>query len=266
MGHLPRISPRSPISPAHDLAVAHSSSARRSVWLSGTVAQMSNAFGVQLAEYGHPDGGSYRGRTGPIMIPEDLDGIVVGVFGLENRPQAKPHFRTRGPHLASLAQEAAATGLSRFTPPQIARLYDFPANLDGTGQCIAIIELGGGFNTSDLTTYFSSLGIKPQPSVTSVSIDNGQISHRQRRWARRRGDARHRSRRGHRAESQDRRLFRAEYHRKGFSTPSPTPSTIPSTNRRSSRSVGAAPSRPGPPRPCSSSTRRSRPRPRLASP
>jgi kumamolisin len=158
---------------AHGLAVAHSSPARRSVWLSGTVAQMSNAFGVQLAEYGHPDGGSFRGRTGPIMIPEELDGIVVGVFGLENRPQAKPHFRTRGPHLASLAQEATATGLSQFTPPQIARLYDFPTNLDGTGQCIAIIELGGGFNTSDLATYFSSLGIKPQPSVTSVSIDNG---------------------------------------------------------------------------------------------
>ena len=31
----------------------------------------------------------------PILIPADLEGIVVGVFGLDNRPQAQPHFRIR---------------------------------------------------------------------------------------------------------------------------------------------------------------------------
>ena len=69
----------------------------------------------------------------------------------------------------------AAAGLGQFTPLQIAQLYDFPANLDGTGECIAIIELSGGFNTSDLNAYFSSLGLTA-PSVTSVSVDKGSNS------------------------------------------------------------------------------------------
>jgi subtilase family serine protease len=56
-----------------------------------------------------------------------------------------------------------------MTPPQVAELYNFPSNLDGRGQCIAIIELGGGFRANDLTAYFKSLGIK-KPTVTAVSI------------------------------------------------------------------------------------------------
>ena len=35
------------------------------------------------------------------MIPADLEGIVVGVFGLDNRPQARPHFRVRRPRAAN---------------------------------------------------------------------------------------------------------------------------------------------------------------------
>ena len=35
-----------------------------------------------------------------IHIPTDLLGIVVGVFGLDNRPQAQPRFRVRRPKAA----------------------------------------------------------------------------------------------------------------------------------------------------------------------
>jgi kumamolisin len=154
---------------AHTLTVTRQSQARRSVWLGGTVSQMSAAFGVQLDEYAHPEGGSFRGRTGPITIPAELDGIVVGVFGLDNRPQAHPHFRVRK---AQVGEVAKAVGLSQFTPLQVAQLYSFPQGVDGTGQCIGIIELGGGFTTRDLKTYFSGLGVKT-PSVTSVAIDGG---------------------------------------------------------------------------------------------
>jgi hypothetical protein len=48
---------------------------------------------------------------------------------------------------------ARAPGAS-FTPPQLATLYDFPSGVDGTGQCIAIIELGGGFRPADISAYF----------------------------------------------------------------------------------------------------------------
>src|SRR5713226_1021112 len=49
------------------------------------------AFGVKLSRCEHQSE-TYRARTGPISIPSDLDGIIEGVFGLDNRPQAKPHF------------------------------------------------------------------------------------------------------------------------------------------------------------------------------
>ena len=111
---------------AHHLAVVETSEARRSVWLAGTVAHMSAAFGVTLEEYDHPGGGTFRGRTGSILIPADLQGIVVGVFGLDNRPQAQASFPD--PHSQSRQQpQAAATANTQFTPLQIAQLYDFPA-------------------------------------------------------------------------------------------------------------------------------------------
>src|ERR1700730_12789220 len=80
----------------HGLAVVDEHAGRRHVVLSGTVAQFNNAFGVELEQFEHP-GGSYRGRTGAIQLPAELDGVVEGVFGLDNRPQARPHFRSRGP-------------------------------------------------------------------------------------------------------------------------------------------------------------------------
>ena len=55
---------------------------------------------------------------------------------------------------------------------QVAQAYNFPASTDGTGHTIAIIELGGGFGTGDLHTYFSGLGIAA-PSVTAVGVDGG---------------------------------------------------------------------------------------------
>src|ERR1039458_1330655 len=52
----------------YGLSVAEESAVRRSVVLSGTVAQLSRAFGVTLRRYRHPKG-IFRGRTGPIYLP-----------------------------------------------------------------------------------------------------------------------------------------------------------------------------------------------------
>ncbi len=153
------------------LSVVEASSARHSVVLAGTVAKVSAAFGVTLAQYSHPDGGTFRGRQGPIYIPADLSGIVQGVFGLDDRPAASPHMR-RLDELDGNQGVAAAPRVS-FTPPQIAQLYDFPSGVNGQGQCVAIIELGGGYRTADLQAYFQQLHV-PQPNVVAVSVDHGR--------------------------------------------------------------------------------------------
>jgi kumamolisin len=153
----------------HNLEVVESSAARHSVVLAGRAADMQAAFGVQLQQYEHPLG-RYRGRTGHVHVPRDLDRIVTGVFGLDDRPQAQPRFRS--------AEQARVTDPRRlpagtFTPPQVAQLYNFPEG-DGRGQCIGLIELGGGFLANDLSTYFAQLGISSPPQVIAVSVDGGQ--------------------------------------------------------------------------------------------
>jgi kumamolisin len=149
------------------LAVVQVDAGRRSVVLAGDVATMSKAFDVTLAEYEH-DNGSYRGRTGTISVPADLDGIVQGVFGLDDRPHAQPHFQR---HVA--ARSVRSVAAKAFTPPELARLYDFPTGADGSGQCIGIIELGGGYKPSDLKTYFKSLGLAV-PKVKAVLVDHAR--------------------------------------------------------------------------------------------
>lgn len=152
---------------AHNLTVVQVSPARRTVVLAGTLAQLAAAFGVETALYEH-EGHTYRGRSGAVSVPEDLNGIVLGVFGFDTRRQARPHMR-RKQALASQSRQAAPA----YTPVQVASLYNFPPGTDGSGQCIGILEFGGGYTQSDLQTYFSNLGIA-EPSVTAVSVDGAQ--------------------------------------------------------------------------------------------
>jgi len=138
----------------------------RRVTLVGSVAALSAAFGAELSRVTSPAPGgrgqvTHRYRVGGLQIPAELDGIVEAVLGLDDRPQAQYHYRRHD-------QRAAAA--TSYTPPQVAGIYQFPANTDGTGQTIGIIELGGGFQTSDLDTYFSGLGL-PVPSVTAQGVD-----------------------------------------------------------------------------------------------
>ena len=151
------------------LTVGEVSAERRTVKLEGSAANMARAFEVQLDRYEH-EGHPYRARTGVIRLPADLAPSVEAVLGLDDRPQAKPHFRVRG----APSRKASAAGVS-YTPRQVAQLYQFPLDVDGTGQTVGIIELGGGYKAADLKTYFSSLGIK-QPTVISVSVDKGTNS------------------------------------------------------------------------------------------
>src|SRR5579871_1961182 len=153
------------------LAMRNVNLGARTVTLAGTCRNFANAFQVKLERY-HYRGGSYRGRTGAVNIPQELHGIVMSVHGLDNRPQAKAHFRLAGAN----ARAAAAAAATSYTPLQIAKAYSFPNAGNGSGQTIGIIELGGGYNQSDLTTYFNNLQISPVPTVVAISVDGATNS------------------------------------------------------------------------------------------
>jgi len=156
----------------HHLAVSNIDKARRSVMLTGSLQEFEAAFQVKLDCYEDENGRSFRGRKGQIKIPQELEGIVEGVFGLDDRPTARPMFQiaTTDGQLKS-----RAAGSTSYAPNEVAKIYGFPANVNGKGQCIAIIELGGGYRASDLKTYFSRLNI-PNPSVSAVSVDGAKNS------------------------------------------------------------------------------------------
>ena len=136
-------------------------SARRTVQLTGSVTAFEKAFGTTL-EQKSTKHGALRVREGALTIPEGLQGHVTAVLGLDNRPQAQPHYRVAIPHAKNVS----------YTPVGVAGLYNFPTT-GGAGQTIGLIELGGGYEEADVETYFRSLGQNP-PLISPVSVDKGK--------------------------------------------------------------------------------------------
>lgn len=59
---------------------------------------------------------------------------------------------------------------SMYSVPDVTKIYNFPAGLDGAGQTIGIVELAGGYLDSDLAGYFQSLNLK-KPNVFPVAVN-----------------------------------------------------------------------------------------------
>lgn len=151
----------------HGLEVTAVSEARRAMTLRGTVDAVAKAFDAkELGLYKLSDGIAYRSRSGSLSVPGGLADVITGVFGIDERPQAKPHLRFHS---------AAHAAPRSYTPDQVAAAYNFPSGVNGAGEAVAIIELGGGFTQKELDQYFSGLGITPPP-VIAVEIGQGTNS------------------------------------------------------------------------------------------
>jgi kumamolisin len=151
----------------HNLMVVHRSAAERSIVLEGKLGDLLSLFPADVQVYHHANG-TYRGRQGEIQIPKALEGIVTGVFGFDTRPK----------HRYSLGYRAAAGpgGADGVPSTDFAKRYKFPQTyegqaLNGAGQTIAIVELGGGFRSSDLKVFFHEIGVT-RPSVSAISVDH----------------------------------------------------------------------------------------------
>jgi kumamolisin len=153
---------------AHGLKVEETSAARRTVRLSGTVEQMSQAFAVELNHYQTPKE-TYRGREGSVHIPENLADVIESVHGLDNRPMAQPLFR------AAATDVTSPQTITPLTPPAVAKLYDFPA-VSASGQTIGILEFGGGFKIADIQNYFNNVVHVPVPTIVTVGVDGATNS------------------------------------------------------------------------------------------
>jgi kumamolisin len=145
---------------AHALEIVERDPARRLVRLRGTIGALQSAFETRLHRY-QANGRSFRARTGPLTAPSDVAAVVEAVLGLDQRPVATPKN-------VRLADPDASSG---FLPNAVAKLYEFPPG-DGAGECIAIIELGGGFNAADTQAAFQAMTLAP-PTVVAVPVAGG---------------------------------------------------------------------------------------------
>jgi kumamolisin len=141
---------------AHNLQETGCQPHRRVLHLRGTPAELQRAFNVHLVHHQLAEGGpAVLACTGAPTLPDG----AIAVLGLDRRPIARSYVRkpyTQPSHT--------------YTPIRLGELYAFPTGADGTGQTVAVVELGGGYRTDDLQTYFTSLGLTTMPSVTAVSV------------------------------------------------------------------------------------------------
>jgi kumamolisin len=147
---------------AQGLEILDRNAARRSIVVSGTVAQVNAAFGVTLNTYRHqvrrspldaePLTETFRGYDGFISVPEDVADVIIGAFGLDNRRITK-----------RAAGDPPGTGL--LTVDEVRTLYDFPPNL-AAGQTVAIFS-EAGYLPSDISDNFAG----SPPVVIDVPVD-----------------------------------------------------------------------------------------------
>jgi kumamolisin len=142
----------------HDFSIARMDAGARTITLAGPLDSLAKAFGAEM-ELRQVGERVIRTRQGSLRVPESLFEKVVAVLGFDERPVAAT-YRQRA--------DARADSIS-FTPVQVAEAYQFPAN-KGKNQTIALIELDGGFRTSDLSAYWKQLGLN-NVAITAVGVD-----------------------------------------------------------------------------------------------
>jgi kumamolisin len=161
---------------SNGLTVLEAHAGRRSVIFNGTVAQMNATFGVELLRYdasGPPPSRhtrwseaastqTYRGHSGAISLPQDVADLVEMVAGLDNR-------RTGGRNMTWTDDDPPSIG--PLTVPKVTTAYDFPNN-SAAGQMIGIVSIEGGYDPSDVSTYFSGLN-RSVPTIIPRSVNGG---------------------------------------------------------------------------------------------
>ena len=139
------------------LKVEGVSEAAHSIRVSGTAAQMEEAFHPGLGIYHTKEQGEFRGRAeGELQIPAALDGIVTGVFGLDTRRVA--HRRSSQPASAHSHSSKPAP----LAPHDLEQRYNFPPGT-GQGQKVGIAEFGGAYFPNDLKAFCQQHGIAEAP-------------------------------------------------------------------------------------------------------
>src|SRR5487761_1941488 len=152
--------------------------------VSGSTTAIARAFSAPVATIRRSDGTLVAALRSAATLPRTLAKDVLGGAGLSSvipptSQAVASHSSARATSPQSCPSAGDPTGNSAstnggYTLQQQARLYgldtQWASGHTGSGQTIGVYELGG-FNPSDLSTYFSCYAISPV--VTTVNVDGG---------------------------------------------------------------------------------------------
>ncbi|HEV2581944.1 MAG TPA: S53 family peptidase, partial [Ktedonobacteraceae bacterium] len=147
---------------------------------SGTIAQVEQAFQVQINNYRSASGTPFYANAAAPTLPVTIASLVSSVSGLDNtiRYQRHPlssslHGSLSGQSASACPQPGSATTPTSYTPSQIAGAYDFNrlynAGILGDGQSIGLLELDG-FSSGDIAAYTACFG-GSHTTIQTIPID-----------------------------------------------------------------------------------------------
>lgn len=142
------------------------------VKVSGTLEQFNSLFNITLQTVTDGDK-TYTTHDNDITVPSDINSVVEAVLGLDNAPQFKHNAIIDPNYQPAIDPNVIASP----TPVDLALAYKFPRApggdlVQGKGACVAIIELGGGWTTQNLTSTFGRIS-QPNPTVVDIGVDGG---------------------------------------------------------------------------------------------
>ncbi len=146
----------------------------RSIKVAGPCCAMEKAFMAKLVRCAHQRG-NYRGRVGPLHVPNKLEKVVEAVFGLDDRRVTKRR-KADASRMRALSAGMNTKSSPWFFSGELAEIYRFPPG-DGSGQSITLLEFGGGYFPRDLAAFCKAAKV-PVPNVIPISVDHAPTRQR----------------------------------------------------------------------------------------
>jgi len=127
------------------------------------------AFQTELHAYKDAKGSNYFAPSKELQVPANLP--IMAVHGLENVIRLRPNLKLNAGNVGSRPNVLPlGNGIGNgLIPSDIQKIYNFPTNLNGSGQTIALFELTG-YDTNDIATYIRQYSL-PTPTITTVLVN-----------------------------------------------------------------------------------------------
>lgn len=142
-------------------SVDHVANGRNWIVFSGTASQIESALRTEIHRY-NVNGKMHFANAAPPSIPAALSGIANGFRGLDDfRPRpmirkAAPRARNVRPDFYFNDPDLAFPDFA--APGDIAKMYDFPSGIDGTGEKLVIVGQTDVY-LADLVNFRSGFGL-----------------------------------------------------------------------------------------------------------